>query len=92
MPFRSVYYDDCDHLMNKRNTNNFESSMAVETTHTHTHITVHPGLCHQAKEWADEFSIQGQMFYHSHSNYIPKIIFLYCLPFDLFSNNWLHRI
>lgn len=69
-------------------THNSESSVALETTHTH--IIVHTGLCHQVKEWAYEFSIVDQrsnVLYHSHSNYIPKIGSWYSLLFDLFSNN-----
>lgn len=46
--FRLVGYDDCDHFMNKSNANNSESSVALETTHTH--IIVHTGLCHQVTD------------------------------------------
>lgn len=40
-------------LWTKSNTNNSESSVALETTHNH--IIVHTGLCHQVTEWANEF-------------------------------------
>lgn len=75
-------------LFNEQKQDNSESSVASETTHTH--VIVHPRLCHQVKEWVNAFSSKGQMYYHSHWNYISKVLLF--LSFDLFSDNWLQRI
>lgn len=41
----------------------------------HNHMNVHSGLGHRVTGRTNEFDIKCWMFYHSHSNYIPKIVF-----------------
>lgn len=87
-PLKGCLHDDCDLLLHKSNTNNSESSHGDHPFH----IIVHTRLCRQVKEWTNEFSVKGQIFYHSHSNYSLKVAFCIFLPFDLFSSSWLQRI